>query len=161
MAAPGECSICLDVRRNPAMTPCMHVFCRSCIGPWLDHHSACPICRHRITRGRRALTTVRDNATPRRASSAPPTPPIPAHASATPRAARRVPAGSQRSTARAPSGGASSRATSSTTASRTTRTAVAASTRNIPQHRRSDVRAKLCTNRCSRSQREAFRRSGG
>merc|ERR1712136_634846 len=68
-----DCSICLDTPNNPAKTPCMHVFCRRCIGSWLDQHSACPVCRHRITRGRRALVTVR-HSSPRRSSSAPPSP---------------------------------------------------------------------------------------
>ena len=74
----ADCAICLEPPTNPAMTPCTHVFCRRCIGPWLDNHSACPICRHRITRGRRALVTVRGVSSPaRRAASAPnrPSPP--------------------------------------------------------------------------------------
>ena len=82
-----ECSICLDRPTNPAMTPCTHVFCRRCIGTWLDRHSACPVCRHRITRGRRALVSVNS---PRRAASAPahPTTPVRGTATATAAAAR-------------------------------------------------------------------------
>ena len=86
-STPTECSICLDRPTNPAMTPCTHVFCRRCIGTWLDRHSACPVCRHRITRGRRALVSVNS---PRRAASAPahPTTPVRGTATATAAAAR-------------------------------------------------------------------------
>ena len=179
MAAPGDCAICLDVRQNPAMTPCMHVFCRTCIGDWLGNHSACPICRHSITRGRRALVTLRDNTTPRRASSAPATRPlIPLPASTAPatqpfpvsgamapaaprrpRADRQISSNSTQSIPRAPSVGASR--VSRATASRTPTTPAVATTRSNSQPRRTDVRAALCTNRCSPSQQEAFRRNGG
>jgi len=78
MAQNNDCPICLEPPTNPAMTPCTHVFCRRCIGSWLDSHSACPVCRHRITRGRRALVTVRPAASPaRRAISVPPRPSAP------------------------------------------------------------------------------------
>ena len=157
MSNPGDCAICLDVRNNPAMTPCMHVFCRTCIGSWLDRHSACPICRHRITRGRRALTTVRDNTTPRRASSAPATPPQAAPAAAAARGpARRVPRLSQTATASS----ATARAGNAAVARAATNTAAA--TRDIvPQHRRSNARSAQCTYRCPVSERQALIRSGG
>ena len=171
MSESGDCSICLDVRRNPAMTPCMHVFCRSCIGNWLDRHSNCPVCRHRITRGRRALTTVHDNTTPRRSSSAPAiaTPP-PRARPASPVAIPAVPViGRSRAVTR-PSSAATRAADAAVARAAATNeaengvTAGNASTANrniVPQHRRSEVRAALCTYRCPTSERQAFRRTGG
>jgi hypothetical protein len=65
------CSICLDSPTNPVKTPCLHMFCRMCIGSWLDKKLVCPVCRVRIPAGKRELIVMR-NATgqPRAAATA-------------------------------------------------------------------------------------------
>ncbi len=41
------CAICLEPLIDPHETPCGHVFCRSCAGPW-DPKTGCPSCRGRL-----------------------------------------------------------------------------------------------------------------
>lgn len=43
---PYECSICLARVKCPLRTPCLHVFCATCIIDWLSEpHQDCPDCR--------------------------------------------------------------------------------------------------------------------
>ncbi|OCK84101.1 hypothetical protein K432DRAFT_147882 [Lepidopterella palustris CBS 459.81] len=37
------CGICLS--HLPTTEPCAHLFCASCINPWLASHNTCPACR--------------------------------------------------------------------------------------------------------------------
>ena len=45
-----DCSICLDELKTPVITPCGHVYCRTCIERVLDtcKPSACPLCRRGV-----------------------------------------------------------------------------------------------------------------
>uniref|UniRef100_A0A7S3ZAA5 RING-type domain-containing protein n=1 Tax=Lotharella globosa TaxID=91324 RepID=A0A7S3ZAA5_9EUKA len=45
---PLVCSICLGVVHTPVVTPCHHVFCRSCIVPALRESERCPIDRRSL-----------------------------------------------------------------------------------------------------------------
>lgn len=40
------CSICTGVLDEPVETPCRHVFCSSCVKPWLNTKTTCPQCRN-------------------------------------------------------------------------------------------------------------------
>ena len=45
-----ECSICLSDMDHPVITPCAHIYCRTCIVQYIDSgdppgHAACPLCR--------------------------------------------------------------------------------------------------------------------
>jgi len=40
-----QCSICLGGNAPNTRLPCQHVFCRSCIVPWVNTHHDCPMCR--------------------------------------------------------------------------------------------------------------------
>eukprot|EP00250_Pteridium_aquilinum_P006807 c16648_g1_i3 orf=297-1013(+) len=43
-----ECSICLDMSRDPVVTMCGHLFCWACLHQWITVHSAleeCPVCK--------------------------------------------------------------------------------------------------------------------
>ena len=43
------CAVCLDSFTNPLLLPCSHVFCTSCLIPWMQHnHNTCPECRSTI-----------------------------------------------------------------------------------------------------------------
>jgi len=37
------CAICHDIVQNPVITTCEHYFCDSCIRPWIQANSTCPI----------------------------------------------------------------------------------------------------------------------
>ena len=44
-----SCAVCLDSLSNPLLLPCNHVFCTSCLIPWMQHnHNTCPECRSTI-----------------------------------------------------------------------------------------------------------------
>jgi len=45
-----DCSVCLDDLKTPVITPCAHVFCRTCIERVLDTMKppSCPLCRNKI-----------------------------------------------------------------------------------------------------------------
>jgi peroxin-10 len=45
----GQCSLCLERRRDTTVTSCGHLFCWSCIYTWLDSRPECPLCRHPCT----------------------------------------------------------------------------------------------------------------
>ncbi|XP_064614648.1 uncharacterized protein LOC135478303 [Liolophura sinensis] len=47
-----ECSICLDLLKNPVSTKCDHQFCRFCITEFLHKKSSvpCPLCKKPVTR---------------------------------------------------------------------------------------------------------------
>ena len=51
---PGEvdseliCCICTVVLEDPVESPCRHVFCTSCVKPWIIKNSTCPQCRRKI-----------------------------------------------------------------------------------------------------------------
>ena len=42
-----DCSVCLDNLKSPVITPCAHVFCKTCIETVLDtvNPASCPLCR--------------------------------------------------------------------------------------------------------------------
>ncbi|KAG8371780.1 hypothetical protein BUALT_Bualt13G0123800 [Buddleja alternifolia] len=48
---PIQCSVCLEeceIGAEVKEMPCKHKFHSSCILPWLELHSSCPICRHQL-----------------------------------------------------------------------------------------------------------------
>ncbi|VFQ82177.1 unnamed protein product [Cuscuta campestris] len=47
----GSCTVCFEEFRAGTVVkemPCKHRFHSECILPWLDLHSSCPVCRHRL-----------------------------------------------------------------------------------------------------------------
>jgi hypothetical protein len=49
--AKKECYICLKnfIRNtNIIKLPCRHMFCETCINPWLKHNSFCPTCKYKL-----------------------------------------------------------------------------------------------------------------
>ncbi|KAH7853455.1 hypothetical protein Vadar_002635 [Vaccinium darrowii] len=47
-----DCNICLELPRDPVVTPCGHLFCWPCIYRWLHVHSdgkECPVCKGEVT----------------------------------------------------------------------------------------------------------------
>ena len=45
------CSICMTLTAEPLLTPCDHIFCRTCIHQALGNQSICPIDRRPCTHG--------------------------------------------------------------------------------------------------------------
>jgi DNA repair protein RAD5 len=43
-----NCIICYDIMSEPTMTPCGHMFCKSCIQLCLNSKKECPMCKHNI-----------------------------------------------------------------------------------------------------------------
>ena len=43
-----ECSICLDVAKEPVVTKCGHLFCWPCIYKWNEQRKTCPNCNNPI-----------------------------------------------------------------------------------------------------------------
>lgn len=49
--AEADCSVCQDRyedKEKASCLPCMHLFHKECIEPWLQLHNACPVCRKPI-----------------------------------------------------------------------------------------------------------------
>lgn len=44
------CNICLDEYTTPCITPCMHIFCQTCINQSLNHKKSCPNCRQPVSK---------------------------------------------------------------------------------------------------------------
>jgi len=44
------CAICLDTVSswNPIITSCKHLFCGSCVKPWVEEKHSCPLCREAV-----------------------------------------------------------------------------------------------------------------
>lgn len=45
----NSCSICIEVYKNPVITNCTHLFCKSCIEAHSAKSDSCPLCRQKIT----------------------------------------------------------------------------------------------------------------
>lgn len=47
-----ECAVCLSKYESPELLrllpQCKHAFHLDCVDVWLNHHSTCPLCRHRV-----------------------------------------------------------------------------------------------------------------
>ena len=40
------CSICLETPNDTkVITQCQHLFCRSCLGLWMQTNKSCPVCK--------------------------------------------------------------------------------------------------------------------
>lgn len=44
-----ECTICLDVAKEPVVTKCGHLFCWPCLFHWMERKKVCPNCNNPIT----------------------------------------------------------------------------------------------------------------
>lgn len=44
-----KCALCLNARTNTASTECGHLYCWSCIVPWLETKPECPLCGNAAT----------------------------------------------------------------------------------------------------------------
>ncbi|MQL75672.1 hypothetical protein Taro_008046 [Colocasia esculenta] len=47
-----ECNICLELAKDPVVTPCGHLFCWPCLYQWLHLHcnyNECPVCKGEVT----------------------------------------------------------------------------------------------------------------
>ncbi|KAL1556958.1 RING-type E3 ubiquitin transferase [Salvia divinorum] len=63
---PMQCAVCLDDCEEGAELkemPCKHKFHDTCILPWLQLHSSCPVCRHQLPADDENNTSVADNGT--------------------------------------------------------------------------------------------------
>jgi hypothetical protein len=49
MDAEFECGLCHQIVVDPVVTPCHHLFCRSCLSTWLGLHDTCPSCHAEAT----------------------------------------------------------------------------------------------------------------
>src|SRR5947207_2399371 len=39
------CAICSGIFRDPAVTACLHTFCKDCMYQWMEQEKSCPVCR--------------------------------------------------------------------------------------------------------------------
>lgn len=47
-SADWTCSICLELARDPAVTPCGHLFCWKCLYRWIEKQPSCPNCNGEV-----------------------------------------------------------------------------------------------------------------
>ena len=45
MAKNADCCICLEMYKEPTLTPCGHTFCAACIGEIINRTHTCPVCK--------------------------------------------------------------------------------------------------------------------
>lgn len=70
-AETNPCPICMDAieEGQVAVTPCTHVFCVTCILPWIQSNRKCPMCRAAVTpRDMNVLVTTMPDQDPPEAS---------------------------------------------------------------------------------------------
>lgn len=48
LCAGKQCPICHDSLKGPLKLQCGHLYCKDCIGQWLDREKTCPMCRSAV-----------------------------------------------------------------------------------------------------------------
>ncbi|KAJ8905865.1 hypothetical protein NDN08_002370 [Rhodosorus marinus] len=51
LGSEDGCAVCKDafeLDQECVQMPCSHIFCESCISPWLERHNTCPVCRFEL-----------------------------------------------------------------------------------------------------------------
>ena len=45
MARNADCCICLEMYKDPTLTPCGHTYCSDCIHEIINRTHTCPVCK--------------------------------------------------------------------------------------------------------------------